>query len=382
MPAHHKASPLIPAPLHPREASARTSPLILVINPGSTSTKLSVFEGERECVPGNVAHSAKDLKPFRCITDQIEFRTTLIRRFLQDHRVNISALKAVVGRGGLLKPIKSGVYRVNSAMLADLRSGRFGEHASNLGGILAHRLAGEAGCPAYIVDPVVVDELDDVARLSGMPGLERKSIFHALNHKSVAREVARKIGKSYADCNFIVAHMGGGISVGAHRRGYVIDVNNALDGDGPFAPERTGGLPVGQLLEICFSGKYTLAEMKRKIVGTGGLVAYWGSNNFRELKAARRAGDKKAKLLYEAMAYQVSKEIAMHGATLHGAVDRIILTGGLAHDATFVGLIRERVSHLAAVEVVPGEREMDSLARAALVVLRKIEPEGEYRACN
>jgi len=382
MPAHHKASQSLPEPLQPAEASVRPGPRILVVNPGSTSTKLSVFEGEGECIQGNVVHSTEDLKPFRRITDQIEFRMALIRRFLRDNRVDIRTLKAVVGRGGLLKPIRSGVYRVNAAMLEDLGSGRFGEHASNLGGILAHGLAGEAGCPAYIVDPVVVDEMDAVARLSGLPGLERKSIFHALNQKSVAREVARKIGKPYTDCNFIVAHMGGGISVGAHCRGCVVDVNNALDGDGPFSPERTGGLPVGQLVEMCFSGKYTLAEMKRKIAGLGGLLAYRGSNSFQELKAARRAGDKKAKLLYAAMAYQVSKEISLHGATLKGAVDRIILTGGLACDETFVGMIRERVSHLAAVEVIPGEREMAALAQATLAVLRKIESEGEYSTCN
>ncbi|MDD5676679.1 MAG: butyrate kinase [Kiritimatiellae bacterium] len=372
----------MPEPPQPSEASVCPEPLILAVNPGSTSTKLSVFDGEREYIQGNVVHSAENLKPFRRITDQIEFRMNLIHHFLQDNRVDIRTLKAVVGRGGLLKPIRSGVYRVNAAMLEDLRSGRFGEHASNLGGILAHGLAGEAGCPAYIVDPVVVDEMDDVARLSGMPGLERKSIFHALNQKSVARAVARKIGKSYTDCNFIVAHMGGGISVGAHCRGCVVDVNNALDGDGPFAPERAGGLPAGQLAELCFNGQYSLAEIKRKLAGEGGLVAYRGSNSFTDLKKAVLAGDAQARLVYEAMAYQVSKEIAMHGATLKGAVDRIILTGGLACDETFVGMIRERVRHLAAVEVIPGEREMASLAQAALAVLRKIEPEGEYCACN
>lgn len=372
----------MPETLEPAEPSARPGPRILVINPGSTSTKLSIFEGEREYIQGSFVHSAEDLKPFRRITDQIEFRMALIRRFLQDNRVDIPALKAVVGRGGLLKPIRSGVYRVNAAMLEDLHSGRFGEHASNLGGILAHGLAGEARCPAYIVDPVVVDEMDDVARLSGLPGLERKSIFHALNQKSVAREVARKIGKPYQDCNFIVAHMGGGISVGAHRRGCVVDVNNALDGEGPFSPERAGGLPAGQLVELCFNGQSSLAEMKRKLTGQGGLMAYRGSNNFTELKQATLAGDAQAQLIYQAMAYQVSKEIAMHGATLKGAVDRIILTGGLAYDETFVGMIRERVSHLAAVEVIPGEREMTSLAQAALAVLRKIEPEGAYSACT
>lgn len=382
MPAHHKASQSTPGPISTAKASARPGPRILVVNPGSTSTKLSVFEGEQEYVQGNILHSTEDLKPFQRITDQLEFRMTLIRRFLKDNHVSIGALKAVVGRGGLLKPIRSGVYRVNAAMLEDLRNGCYGEHASNLGGILAHGLAGEAGCAAYIVDPVVVDEMDDVARLSGLPGLERKSIFHALNQKSVAREIARKIGKPYKDCNFIVAHMGGGISVGAHRQGCVIDVNNALDGEGPFSPERAGGLPAGQLVELCFNGQYSLAEIKRKLTGKGGLVAYRGSNSFTDLKKAMLAGDVQAQLLYEALAYQVSKEIAMHGATLKGVVDRIILTGGLAYDETFVGMIRERVSYLAAVEVIPGEREMASLAQAVWAVLRKIETEGVYNPCN
>lgn len=351
---------------------------ILAINPGSTSTKLSVFENESELIQVNIAHSSDELRPFKRVIDQTEFRMNLIRRFLNDNGVNIKSLQAIVGRGGLLKPIKSGVFRTNEAMLKDLRAARFGEHASNLGGILAHRMAREAGCKAYIVDPVVVDEMDDIARVSGMPEIARKSIFHALNQKSAAREVARKIGKPYDKCNFIVAHMGGGISVGAHCRGAVIDVNNALDGDGPFSPERTGGLPVGQLVKMCFSGRYTLQEMKQKLVGKGGLVAYCGSNSFKDLKAAMQAGDAKARLLFEALACQVGKEIAMHGATLKGKVDRIILTGGLACDKTFVEKIKERVCHLAAVEVIPGEREMTSLARAVMAVLRKIEPERKY----
>lgn len=351
---------------------------ILAINPGSTSTKLSIFENEIERLQTGIAHPAHDLKQFKRIIDQAEFRMSLIRRFLEDNGIDLKSLQAVVGRGGLLKPIKSGVYRTSTAMLRDLRIGRFGEHASNLGGILAHRIARQAGCRAYIADPVVVDEMDDIARVSGMPEIARKSIFHALNQKSAAREVARKIGRPYEKCNFIVAHMGGGISVGAHCRGTVVDVNNALDGDGPFSPERAGGLPVGQLVEMCFSGKYSMAEMKRKIAGMGGLVAYRGSNSFQELKAAMRSADKKAKLLYEAMAYQVGKEIAMHGATLKGRVDRIILTGGLAGDKNFVAKIKERVCHLAAVEVVPGEREMISLAQAVLAVLRNVEPERKY----
>ncbi|MBU4198662.1 MAG: butyrate kinase [Verrucomicrobia bacterium] len=351
---------------------------ILVINPGSTSTKLSVFEDELELVQKTISHVAEELKDFKRIMDQTEFRLVLIRRFLDDHHVDIGSLSAAVGRGGLLKPIPSGVYRVNGSMLEDLLTCRFGEHASNLGGILAHRIALEAGRNAFIVDPVVVDEMDDIARITGIPELARKSIYHALNQKSVAREVARKIGKPYEKCNFIVAHMGGGISVGAHRRGSVVDVNNALDGDGPFAPERAGGLPAGQLVALCFSGQYSLVEMKQKLVGRGGLVAYRGSNNFADLKKAVMLGDEKAQLLYEAMAYRVSKEIAMHGATLKGDVDRIILTGGLAGDETFMEKIKERIGFLAPVEVMPGEREMTSLAHAVLAVLRKVEPEREY----
>lgn len=352
---------------------------ILVINPGSTSTKLAVFEDERERLQDTLVHPAAELKKFARVMDQAEFRMVLIRSFLNAHRVELRRLSAVVGRGGLLKPIPSGVYRVNAAMLADLRACRFGEHASNLGALLAFRLAREAGRHAYIVDPVVVDEMEAVARITGLPELKRKSVFHALNQKAAAKAVARKIGRPYERCNFIVAHLGGGISVGAHRQGRVVDVNNALDGDGPFAPERAGGLPTGQLVELCYRGKYTLAEMKQKLAGRGGLVAYRGSNSVMDLKKALRAGDAQARLLYEALVRQVSKEIAMHGATLKGEIDRIILTGGLAGDPTFVGKIREWVGYLAPVAVVPGEREMEALAQAVLAVLRAEAPEREYR---
>ena len=351
---------------------------ILAINPGSTSTKLSLFEAESEKMQHTVSHPAAQLKPFQRIVDQSEFRLNLVCTFLSSQSIGLKSLQAVVARGGLLKPIPSGVYAVNKAMLDDLLVARFGEHASNLGAVLAHRIAQEAGCPAYIVDPVVVDEMEDIARFSGLPELRRKSIFHALNHKSAAREAARIIGKAYEESCIIVAHMGGGISVGAHRNGCVIDVNNALDGDGPFAPERSGSLPVGQLVNLCFSGSVTLAEMKRKLVGGGGLVAYRGSNSFTELKKAMDDGDAKAVLLYEAMAYKVSQEIAKHSATLKGRIDCIVLTGGLANDDTFTTKIIERVRHLASVQVIPGEREMLSLARGALAVLAKQEKPMEY----
>jgi len=351
---------------------------MLVINPGSTSTKLAVFDGEKEIFQQTIAHSLDELKIFNKISEQKDFRSSLIRRFLADNNIILDALAAVVGRGGLLKPMAGGVYRVNQAMLNDLNSAKYGEHASNLGGILAFDIAAEAGCPAFIVDPVVVDELEDKSRVSGMPEIERKSIFHALNQKSAAREVALKADREYHDCNFIVAHLGGGITVGAHKKGRVIDVNNGLDGDGPFSPERTGGLPVGQLVEICFSGKYTLPEIKKKNVGAGGLAAYRGSNDFSELKSAMKSGDKEAELLFAAMVLQVSQEICKHGATLMGIVDAIILTGGMANDKLFVEKVSERVGHLAPVEIIPGEREMLSLARGALSVLRKQVTGKEY----
>jgi butyrate kinase len=350
---------------------------LLLINPGSTSTKVALYEDQHEVEAASIEHPSSELAAFPCIAAQAGFRLACIEIFLAGRG---AGLAAVVGRGGLLKPISGGTYRVNAAMLADLAAARLGEHASNLGAILAHGLAEAAGCAAYIVDPVVVDELDEVARISGIPEITRRSIFHALNQKSVARETAERLGRPYAACRFIVAHLGGGISVGAHTGGRVVDVNNALDGDGPFSPERSGGLPAGQLAELCFSGRLSLAAVKKRITGQGGLVAYRGSNRFAELAAAARAGDAQAELLCAALAYQVAQEIAKHGATLEGRVDRIILTGGMAHDADLVERIRRRVGFLAPVEVVPGEREMLSLARGYLAVADGREPALEYGA--
>ena len=352
---------------------------LLVLNPGSTSTKLAVYQDETESVAQSLEHSAADLKPFPNILAQADLRLECVRRFLAESRVDPKTLAAVIGRGGLLKPIASGTYRVNEPMLADLRSGRYGEHASNLGALLADRLAREAGCPAYIVDPVVVDELDDAARLTGLPEIERRSIFHALNQKSVAKETARRLGKRYEECNFIVAHLGGGISIGAHRLGRVVDVNNALDGEGPFSPERAGTLPAGQLAALCFGGKHTLAEVKKKITGNGGLMAHRGTNKLSDISAAAQKGDAKAGQLLAAMALRIGQEIARHGATLCGKIDRIVLTGGMAYDADLMALLRERVEFLAPVEVIPGERELLSLARGALAVLEGREQEQEYR---
>ncbi len=351
---------------------------ILAINPGSTSTKVSCFESEVELAVESLSHPASELKNFASIPDQCGFRLGCVENFLLKHNIPVGGFDAVVGRGGLLKPIQGGVYRVNPAMLEDLASGRYGEHSCNLGAMLADLLSKEAGCPAFIVDPVVVDELDDVARLSGLPEIRRISIFHALNQKSVAKQTAKKLGRKYEDCNFIVAHIGGGISVGAHKKGRVVDVNNALNGDGPFSPERSGGLPSLGLAELCFSGKFSLPQIKRKIAGEGGVVAYKGTNNFAELLSMAKNGDREAELLYRGMAYRISKEIAMHGATLEGEVDRIILTGGIANDAEFMELIVRRVAFLAPVEIIPGEREMLALAQGVLSAMNGEEAVKEY----
>lgn len=351
---------------------------LLVINPGSTSTKIAVFDNNSLIHEETLRHTAEELAPFETIFDQYKFRKHIILESLNSQGINLSKLSAVIGRGGLLKPIESGTYEVTEEMLSDLRSGQYGEHASNLGGIIANEIAKGLNIPAYIVDPVVVDEMQDIARISGMPEIERKSIFHALNQKAVARRAAKELGKSYEDCNVIVAHMGGGVSVGAHRMGRVIDVNNALDGEGPFSPERAGGLPVGDMVKLCYSGKYTIDEIKKLIKGKGGLVAYLNTNDGREVENRIKEGDKKAELVYRAMAYQVAKEIGGCAATLKGKVDGIVLTGGIAYDKIFVSWIQERVEFISKVFVYPGEDEMTALAEGGLRVLRREERPKKY----
>lgn len=344
--------------------------LILVINPGSTSTKFALFSEKEMIFEKNLRHSSEEMSGYARITDQLHFRKQLIMRELTETGKEISAIAAVVGRGGLVKPIESGIYEVNGKMKEDLFTGRLGQHASNLGGLLADDIASSLpGARAFIVDPVVVDELQDVARISGHPLIERISIFHALNQKAVARIYAESIGKEYEDINLIVAHMGGGISVGAHRKGKVIDVNNALDGDGPFAPERSGGLPSGQLIDLCMSGKYSLEELKSMVTGKGGIVAYFGTNSFIEVCKQADNGDKKAALIRDAIAYQVGKEIGAAAAVLKGEVDAIILTGGLAYQDSHVERIRSMVRFIAEVVVYPGEDEIKALAYNGLLAL-------------
>lgn len=352
---------------------------ILVINPGSTSTKSALFNDETSVFNINISHSPPELAKFPKIVDQFTWRCEVIKSMLNERGITLNSIDAVVGRGGLLNAIPGGTYSVNEKMMGDLKRGVQGEHASNLGGLMAYEFASSLEIPAFIVDPVVVDELDEVARISGIPDIKRRSIFHALNQKQVARLAARELKKSYDEINLIVVHMGGGISVGVHKKGKVVDVNNALNGEGPFTPERSGSLPVWDLVKLVLSGKYTRDELKKKITGKGGLVAYLGTNDLREVREMMNRGNEKAKLLYEAMAYQISKEIGACATVLCGDIQGIVLSGGLAHDDAFIELIRRSVSFIAKIFVFPGGDEMKALAMGALRVLRGEERAKEYK---
>lgn len=336
---------------------------ILAINPGSTSTKISVFENHEDIFTINIKHTTEEICSFAKVIDQYDFRKKIILKELETAGIKLSSTDLVVGRGGLLKPIPGGVYKINDAMIRDLKDETSRAHPSNLGAILAFEISKEIGSSAgsYIVDPVIVDELEPLARFSGMPEVPRISIFHALNQKAVARRFAREHNVKYEDLNLIIVHMGGGITVGAHRKGRVIDVNNGLDGEGPFSPERSGGVPVGDLVNLCFSGKYTLEEVKKKITGQGGLVAYLGTNSAYEVGKKVRAGDNNAETVYRAMAYQISKEIGAIAVVLEGKIDGIILTGGVAYDDLFCKWIEEKVGFLGKVIIYPGEDEMKAL---------------------
>ena len=343
---------------------------VLAINPGSTSTKIAVYEGNKSIFLKTLRHSNEELKGFGHIAEQFSFRKNIIMNELANTSIDINSLSAIVGRGGLVKPIESGVYEVNEALIRDLQKGVLGEHASNLGGLIADDIAKSIpGAKAFIADPVVVDELQDVARIAGHPEFERMSIFHALNQKAISRTYAKSINKNYEELNLIVAHLGGGISVGAHCQGKVIDVNNALDGEGPFSPERSGTLPAGALAKLCFSGKYSLPEVKKMITGKGGFVAHLGTNSAYDIEMKAKDGDEKCKLLQDAMAYQIGKEIGSNAAVLKGKVDAILITGGIAHNTYLVNYIKDMCSFIAPIVVYPGEDEMQALALNGLMVL-------------
>lgn len=358
-----------------RNASA---PLILAVNPGSTSTKVGVFRGDVQVLERVVEHTEEELSGFERVFDQYPYRESLVRQALETEGIALADLAAVVGRGGLLKPMPGGVYAVNDAMVGYLKEAPGGEHPSNLGAVLAHDLAREAGgVPAFIVDAVTTDEFDDVARISGLEGLTRRSRIHALNQKAVARRVAAEMDKGYDEVNFIVVHLGSGVTVGAHRRGRMVDGSDAAS-EGPFSPERCGGLPVDDFMELCFSGKVSYKELKKRIYSTGGLFGYTGTRDVRQVEKRAREGDEKCSLLLDALAYQVAKEVGGQATVLKGQVDRIILTGGIARSKWIVDGITERVAFLAPVVVVPGEEELRALAEGALRVLSGREQPREF----
>ena len=351
---------------------------ILIINPGSTSTKIGVYEDEKELFEETLRHSTEEISKYGTIYDQKGFRKEVILNILKEKNFDMKSLSAVVGRGGMLKPMAGGTYAVSDSLVSDLKEAKYGQHASNLGGILAREIADELGLPSFIVDPVVVDELEEVARFSGVPELPRRSVFHALNQKAVAKRYGKESGKGYESLNLIVVHMGGGVSVGAHKNGKIIDVNNALDGEGAFSPERAGGVPSGDLVKLCFSGKYTEKEIYSKLVGNGGLNAYVNSNDMRDVLKMMEDGDKKAELLFNAFIYQVCKDVGAMSTVLEGKVDKIILTGGIAYSPVVVEAITKRVSWISDIQVYPGEDELLALTQGALRVLNKEEEAKAY----
>lgn len=343
---------------------------ILIINPGSTSTKLAVYEDMRPIWTSGAHHRTSELSEYHSCIEQYDLRMGYIRRKLAESDIPVK-FDAVIARGGLLAPLTSGVYRVNEQMKHDLRHAKR-DHACNLGALLADELASECGCPAFIADPVVVDEMDEVARYTGIPGIERKSIFHALNSKAVCRryvETCVKDGRRYEDMNIIVAHLGGGISISAHRKGRVIDVNNALDGDGPFSTERAGTIPSGDLIDLCFSGEYSKGQIKSLIHGKGGLTAYLGTNDMVTISSKAADGEYPYTILLDSMIYAIAKECGAMHVALEGKTEVIILTGGIAHSRFITEKLEKRLSFLAPVHIIPGENEIESLAYNAFAVL-------------
>ena len=350
----------------------------LIINPGSTSTKIGVFEDETLLFEETLRHSTEEIAQYASIVDQKDFRKEIITNLLKEKDFDITSLNMVVGRGGMLKPIPGGTYAVTDDLLEDLKIGKQGQHASNLGGILAREIADSIGVPSFIVDPVVVDELCDIARYSGVPELPRTSVFHALNQKAVAKRYAKETGKAYDSLNLIVVHMGGGVSVGAHQNGRIIDVFNALDGDGAFSPERAGGAPVGALIKMCFSGQYTEKEVYKKFVGNGGFNAYLGTNDMRDVEKMVLAGDAKATEIRDAFIFQVSKDIGSMATVLNGKVDQIVVTGGIAYDKGVVAGLKERCEWIAPFTVYPGEDELLALVQGGLRVVNGEEEAMKY----
>ena len=343
---------------------------ILVINPGATSTKIAVYQDNRSIFLLTIRHECGELEAFSTTSDQLDYRLNLVLNEVKKNHIPFDSVGIIISRGGLLHPIESGVYEVNKAMIADLETSVMGDHASNLGGLIAHSLLRKfPNARAYIADPVVVDEMQEVARISGHPEFQRISIFHALNQKSVARTYAHSRGVEYEDLNLVIAHLGSGISVGAHEKGRVIDVNNGLDGEGPFAPERSGTLPAGALARYCLEKDVSWTQVRKMLIGEGGLFAYVGHKDAQRLEKEAREGDPGSRLLQDAMAYQISKEIGAMATVLAGEIDAILITGGMAHNPDLTAQVKKRVDFIAPVLIFPGEDEMRALAQNGSLLL-------------
>lgn len=348
---------------------------IFAINPGATSTKIGLYEDDKEIFAETVRHYKDDIQKFKTTIDQLDMRVSLIKGFLKDKHITLDDIDVFVARGGPFKALKSGTYTIDSNMLSDVRNGKvLADHVSNLGCLIAHELA--SGKPAYIVDPVSVDEFDDIARVSGLEGMERKSLSHALNMKMVAKKWAKE-NKPYNEANLIIVHLGTGISISAHCNGMMIDVNNAND-EGPFSPQRTGGLPVTQLAKLCFSGKYQADEIKAILTKKGGLYSYFNTDSVPEIMEMMDKGDEKAKLILHAMMYQVSKQIGAMATVLEGKVDAVIVTGGIAYNEPLTDIIKERCSFISDIVIYPGEDELYALVQGALRVIDNEEQPMEY----
>jgi butyrate kinase len=343
-----------------------SSKKILIINPGSTSTKVALYDTDKMIFNQSVGHSAEELKPFNNIWEQYDFRKKAILQVAMQHDLNLAELDAIACRGGNCRAIPGGIYHICAAMLADQKSGHYGRHPANVVNLVAFDLGKELQIPVFTVDVPMTDEFSPLARYSGIPLIQRKSSFHALNQKATAKKVATKLGKKYAEMNMIVVHLGGGISVGAHRQGKVVDVNNALDGDGPFSPERAGSVPTADLVKLCFSGEYTLEQVLKMLTGGGGLIAHLGTTSGIEIEERIAAGDQKFAEVYDAMAYQVAKEVGGCAAALEGKVDAIALTGSLVYSKTLMANLLKRISFIAPIEMVPGENEMQALGEGVM----------------
>jgi len=352
---------------------------ILVVNPRTSFTKIAVFDNYELLFLNKVNHSYEELNQFDDILDQHEYRKNIVLKELKEADINPSSLNAVVGRGGLIKPVKSGVFEINEAIIRDLKNSPVGIDSVNLGGLIADDIAKSLKIKAYTCDPVVVDELEDIARITGHPEFEKKSIFHALNQKAVAKRYAKSMNKAYEDVNLIVAHMGIGISIGAHKKGKVVDCNQVFDGEGPFSAKRSGTLPIGDVVRMCYSGKFTREQMLKQITGQGGMMAYFGTDDMKKIEERALNGETEVKLIYDAMAYQVAKYIGMLFPVLHGQVDAVILTGGIANSAYFTNLIIERLNQMAPVHVYPGGDEMEALAFNVVAALNGEIEVLEYR---